>query len=249
MKKINFLQFKLFKKHKNLVHGVFFKKNGNIDFRFGEKKQVLENRKIICKTFGFEIRNLYEMDQVHGSNIEVLTKKNKKKFRKNIVPKTDGIITNEKNLFFMIKTADCFPVLLYDSEKKVISAIHIGWRGAIEKIFLNTLLKMISFYKTKVEDVLVAICPGIGPCCFKHKKLIQEKLPEWQKYIKNGKNNIKSLDISVFIKDQLIEAGINKKNIEDCNICTSCSNQFYSHFKSLRKKQTEGRFATIIGIR
>ena len=252
----NFLQFKIFKKYKNLVHGVFPNDFGNVDFRFGHKKQVLENRKKIADVLGFDFKNLWEMEQVHGSEVRILGNPSKKAGRqeirksgKNVIPATDGLITDKKNAFLMIKTADCFPVLMYDPKNKVVGAVHVGWRGAIQKIFLKALLQMIDIYGCQAKNVLVGIGPGIGQCCFKHKKLVQEKLPEWQQYINIGKNNIKSLDIAGFIINQLTEAGIKKQHIEDSNICTSCSNQFYSHFKSLRKRQTEGRFATIIGIK
>ena len=123
------------------------------------------------------------MDQVHGSNIRVLDSKGTRLLENNIVPQTDGLITNQENVFLMIKTADCFPVLFFDPKNKAVGAVHVGWRGAIEKIFLNTLLKMIDQFGSNPKDIVVGIGPGIKACCFKHKNLIQEKQPEWKEYI------------------------------------------------------------------
>jgi len=107
---------------------------------------------------------------------------------------------------------------------------------------------MTSVFDSQAKDILVGIGPGINSCCFKHKKLIQEKIPEWKEYIKNEKNDWKSINISSFIKDQLIEAGVKGRNIEIADICTCCSKEYFSHLRSLQIDEPEGRFASIIGI-
>lgn len=249
MKKQNFFQFKKLIKQKDLIHGIFNKDFGNVSFNYGEKKKTLENRKKIAETLNIDIKNLYEMDQVHGSNIGVLDNKSFRVLKNNIFPKTDGLISNQRNTFLMIKTADCFPVIFFDPIKKVVAAIHVGWRGAIEKIFLISLLKMINSFGSQAKNILVGIGPGIGGCCFKHKRLIQEKLPEWKKFIKKEKDSWRSVNIVEFIQNQLINSGVKKENIEVMRTCTCCSQKFFSHFRSLQKGELEGRFATIIGMK
>lgn len=254
MKNKNVFQFKNLKKQENLIHGVFGKDFGNLSLEYGSKKEVLDNKKRIASSLNINWRQIYSVKQVHGSIVRVLDSKSFRVLENNIIPETDGLITDQKNTFLMIKTADCFPVLMFDPRKKVAAAVHVGWRGAIEKIFLTALLKMINNFNSQAKDILVGIGPGIGPCCFKHKKLIQEKLPEWKKYIKNEKDDWKSVNMSEFIKDQLIEIGVRKENIELTKICTCCSKNYFSHFCSLQSKRKqnngkEGRFATIIGIK
>lgn len=238
-------KFKILSKQKNLIHGVFNKSFGNVSLEYARKEEVIANKKKIAKALAINWQNIYSVKQVHGTKIKIL----KSKKLKPAEEEADGLITNIKNVFLMIKTADCFPVLFFDPIKKVVAAVHVGWRGAIEKIFLTALLKMINTFSSQAKDILVGIGPGIGPCCFKHKTLIQEKLPEWQEYIQNEKNNWKSLNLSGFIKDQLVEAGIKRENIESVKICTCCSKDYFSHLRSLQTGEPEGRFATIIGIR
>lgn len=250
MKKNSLFQFKKLIKQKDLIQGVFNKDFGNVSFKYGEKKNILANREKIAKALDIKLKDLYEMNQVHGSEVKILNQRLIRSIKKNTLSQTDGLITNKKNTFLMIKTADCFPVIFFDPRKKIVAAVHVGWRGAIEKIFLIGLLKMASFFKSHPEDILVAIGPGIRSCCFKHKKLIQEKLPEWKNYIKKEKDGWKSIDMVSFIKDQLIKAGIKKENLEIMDICTCCSSKgFFSHFRSLKKGQPEARFATIIGMK
>jgi len=243
--KIGYSQFEHLKNQSFLKHAIFDKNFGNIDYRFGDKKQIFENRKKIAQELGITPKNIYEMEQAHGSEIKVISDKGKE----NIIKNTDGIITNKKNVFLMVKTADCFPVVLYDPIQKVIAAVHVGWRGAIEKIFLLALLKMIDVFDSKSKDVLAGIGPGLQTCCFKHKSLLQSKLPEWRKYIKKDKNKMFTLDLQNFIKNQLLEAGIKKENLETMNICTACSKDLFSHIRSLKTGEQEGRFATIVGLK
>jgi len=147
----------------------------------------------------------------------------------------------------MVKTADCFPVVFYDPVAKVVAAAHLGWRGAVEKIFLETILVLMRNFSCRTKDLLVGIGPGARKCCFDHKNFVQEKLPEWQMYIKSNKTN-KTLDIPSFIIDKLVTHGVKKENIEDCGICTVCNQNYFSHFRSLQKKDPEGRSAAIIGM-
>ncbi|MFC1711466.1 polyphenol oxidase family protein [Patescibacteria group bacterium] len=236
-------------KKNQLIYGISNSSIGNIDTRFGNKKQALSNREKLASLLGIKTINIYEMEQVHGSKIEVITQAKKHVFKNKEVAKTDGLITNIPGIYLMVKTADCFPVLMVDLKNRVIAAVHVGWRGAIQKNFLTALIKMMHQFSTKLENVLVGIGPGIEACCFKHKSLIQKKLPEWIPYIKKDKNNWKSLDLKKFIIDNLKTVGVLNKNIETTNICTNCSSQYFSHFKSLQAKKPEARFATIIGLK
>ncbi|HUV46890.1 MAG TPA: peptidoglycan editing factor PgeF [Candidatus Bathyarchaeia archaeon] len=245
MKKNSFFRFKNLIKQPNLVHGIFDKSFGNVSLKYNTKKEILANKKRIAEVLKVNWENIHSLKQVHGSEIKVL--RNKK--ARLAEDEGDGLVTNQSNVFLMIKTADCFPVIFFDPVKKVAAVVHVGWRGAIGKLFLTCLLKMVSYFGCSPKDILVGIGPGIGPCCFKHKNLIQEELPEWKAYIKKGKNKLFSLDIRNFLYDQLQASGILKHNIEIMDACTSCQRHFFSHFRSLRDSEQEGRFATIIGLR
>lgn len=241
-----YLQFGNLAKHKNLTHAIFNKTFGNVSLEWDEKEKVEENKKNIARVLKIDYQKIFSVKQVHGSNIRVLDRKS---LKNNPIPEADALLTDQKNIFLMIKTADCFPILMFDPGKKITAAVHVGWRGAIEKNFLNVLLKMAINFKCQPQDVLIAIGPGINPCCFKHKSLIQEKLPQWQKYIQTDKKGWKTLNLLSYIKDQLIDAGVKKANIEAVNICTNCDRRFFSHFRSLQTGEQEGRFASIIGMR
>lgn len=232
-----------FSSDKNLICVFSERKDGNMDFYYGSKNEVLENRKAFEK-FTITSERIYEGSQSHAVRIKLISKKNKKR----IFSDTDGLITNLPQVFLMIKTADCFPIVFFDPQRKAVAAVHAGWRGAIQKIFLEVLLLMVNKLNCRPENIKIGIGPGIRQCCFIHNHLIQEKLPEWKDYLAKTKKGI-SADMPAFIKDKLVLNGIKKNNIKDSKICTVCNNNFYSHFRSLRQGEPEGRLATIIGIR
>ncbi len=181
----------------------------------------------------------------------------------NIISEVDALISDKPGIFLMVKTADCFPLLFFDPMKRVVAAVHVGWRGAVEKIFLETLLIMMKKFACQPVNIKVVIGPGARKCCFVHSHYIQEKLPEWKQYILRSNRHpepaclaagarripVKSLDIASFITDKLVSFGVERGNIEDTGICTICNKRFFSHFRALRKGEVEGRFASIIGLR
>jgi polyphenol oxidase len=249
MNRNKIIKFDIFKKDKNIVAGVSTKALGNLELKHGDKNQVDKNKKKLAKALNIKVEQLYEMEQVHGSKIIVLTKANIDRFKSRIVAKTDALITNLSDVYLMVKTADCFPVLMYDEKNKVVAAVHAGWRGTVEKVFLEVLLKLITEFNTQAKDLKIAIGPGIKPCCFKHQSLIQNKLPEWKQFIKKQTNGWLSLNINGFIIEKLLLYGVKKDNINNINFCTSCEPNLFSHFKALRKKEKPGRMGSIIGIK
>jgi len=129
-----------------------------------------------------------------------------------------------------------------------VAICHVGWRGAKEKIFVKVLQKMVTNFNSDLSDILIAVGPGIRACCYKHKNLVQQQDNLWQPFIKKGKEGLISIDIPGFILKNLKKAGIRQKNIEISDICTCCSGNFFSHFRSLKTGEPEKRFAAIIGI-
>ena len=72
---------------------------------------------------------------------------------------TDAVITDEPGLCVCVKTADCIPVLLYDTRKRVVAAVHAGWRGTVARIVQKTVRQM---QPLNPEDIHAIIGPGIS---------------------------------------------------------------------------------------
>lgn len=72
----------------------------------------------------------------------------------------DALITNRTDVVLSVKTADCLPVLIFDPVKKVVAAVHAGWRGLVQQVIIETLEVMNHNFGVEMRDVHVAF----GPC-------------------------------------------------------------------------------------
>ena len=78
----------------------------------------------------------------------------------------DGYITKEKNIATLITTADCNPIIIYDTKKNIIANVHSGWAGTIKKISLKAVKLLQEKFNSNLEDLIVCIGPSIRKCCF-----------------------------------------------------------------------------------
>jgi len=159
----------------------------------------------------------------------------------------DAVITNQKNLFLGIKTADCLPVLIFDPENKVIGAVHAGWRGTAKGILRKTIIKMKEIYGCKPVNLLIAFGPYIKGCCYEVGDEVIEAIKEEnsEEYILriNGKKHI---DIGMANLFQAISAGVKRENIWISEDCTYCKHDEYASYRFHGKKA--GRQYGIIGM-
>ena len=211
-----------------------------------KKKNVINNLKIVCKKIGVSYKKLILLNQTHSSEFYFIQKNNN--FNKKI--KADSLITNVKNIAIGVLTADCAPVLIYDKDKHIISAIHAGWKGAYNGIINNT----VNFLIKKGSNVknLTAV---IGPCISEKNYEIQKKFKD--KFIKKSlinkkffkiKENKIYFSLNKYIFSQLRNLGI--KNLEIINKDTfDTKNNLFSARRALKNKENDyGRNISIIMI-
>lgn len=78
----------------------------------------------------------------------------------------DGLMTSQPDLLLAILTADCVPVLVADTRRRVVAAFHAGWRGTLGRIVERGIGTMRLQFGSKPKDLIAAIGPGIGSCCY-----------------------------------------------------------------------------------
>lgn len=101
---------------------------------------------------GLRLEDLALPRQVHSDNVLFVTEAGRPE-------DTDAVITDRPGLCVCVKTADCIPVLLYDTRKRVIAAVHAGWRGTVARIVQKTIEKM---NPNSPSDLHAIIGPGIS---------------------------------------------------------------------------------------
>ena len=247
MKLINnktpYLVFESFENLGFIRHGIATKKGGassgvyeslNLGLHNGEDRETtLLNYKLISKSIGFDYKNIVKSYQVHGDKIHRARKSDRGAdiLRPNELTDIDGLITNEPEVVLAIYFADCVPALLADPVKKVIAAVHAGWRGTVMKIVQKAADIMIRDYGSSPGDIYA----GIGPSICKEKfevdypvaKEFFDSLPFAAEYIESRGAKY-HVDLWGINRRHLADVGV--VNIEISGLCTATRQDlFYSH--------------------
>jgi polyphenol oxidase len=168
------------------------------------------------------------------------------------IDNTDALLSNSDGVFICVQVADCVPVLLYDPVKKVIGAVHAGWRGTLKKITGFAVKQMADTFECKPSDILAGIGPSNGPCCYEVGGDVKNEAIKSFGSIKDIIRETKIAGKYIFDQwqanyNQLIECGLKEQNIEFSEICTQCQhNDFYS---SRAGNGLTGRFMAGIMLR
>lgn len=188
----------------------------------------------------------------------------------------DALLTREPGILLTVQTADCIPILFVDTRAHAVAAIHSGWRGTLKRISEKTLGRMRMEFGTRPDDVIVAIGPGIGGCCYEVGHEVAKEFasqfpqaPGWFKgpfvALASGDNDPNwlpwltmappghapepprvHLNLIAANRDILVSAGVNPEKIAISEFCTSCRTDL---FFSYRKERRTGRMMAAIGIR
>ncbi len=236
-------------------HGFFNKKNGfskgiykSLNCgkgSFDSKKNIKKNLTYVKKKIISKKNNIALLYQIHSSKFYYIKKFPKKKLI------GDALITNVKNLPLGILTADCAPILILDTRKKIIAAIHAGWKGAYKNITIKILKRLIKLGSQKKNIVAV-----IGPCIGQKNYEVGKEFRK--KFIKKNKKNLIFFklkkrkiyfNLSKFIFNQLISFGIFKIDVINKDTFDT-KNNFFSARRSLKRNEPDyGRNISVIMLK
>ena len=183
----------------------------NMSYSVGDKiENVDNNRKIFFAELGLKVNEVSFQKQVHEDNIqEVNTYGN--------CGESDALITTKKNLGLAISSADCPAIFIYDPVKKIIAAVHSGWRGTEKKILQKTILKLKSDFNSNASDLVCYIAPSVSKNNYEVGKKVADKFDE-QFVIK--RENKYFLNLSGANYKMMIDEGVKTVNIQVSNLCS-----------------------------
>lgn len=211
--------------------------------RGDDPQNVVENYRILGKAMGFDPSCLVLTRQVHGDVIRRVTKEDHCSLDHRDYPACDGLITNHPGTGLMIFSADCTPVLLWDSVTGAVGACHAGWRGTAANIAGKTALAMVEEFGCKPEDIHAAIGPNIAKCCFETGADVPEGMlgtyGDAAKAFIIPKEDKFFVDLKGINAHSLTLAGV--KNVEILPHCTACDPRlFWSHRKMGDARGSQG---------
>ena len=197
---------------------------------------VQENYRRFCAAIGTEERRTVLSRQVHEDNILLVTEDDAGKglWRERDYESVDAMICSTPNIPLVVFSADCGIILLYDPANRAIGAVHAGWRGVAQGIVKKTVLAMVREFGTKPQDLVCAIGPAIGQCCFETDDDVPAALraalgdaAEPYMVRRGAKWHI---DLKSINAHWLRSVGV--EQIDICDHCTACMPQLYwSHRK------------------
>lgn len=204
----------------------------NLGLKAGDDEtHVRENRRIFAKALGLDPATLLTASQVHGNNILVLESPDPRGFSES---SCDAIVTDVPGILIGVLTADCVPILLFDSRHRAVAAVHVGWKGTALGLVEKTVATMIDQYDTDPREVLAAVGPSIGADCYEVDGRVRAAFSSyggrWSRWARriSGKGWI--LNLAGANVDLLVGSGVPREKIVLFDICTHCEKDlFYSY--------------------
>ena len=285
--RLRILQCRRFSQFKWLIHGFSTRPGGvselkssplgrskrervlNVGFTDWDSRDRVEtNRRLFQKALGHSDSCLVTLRQVHSDVLRVIREP---------LPEAstgDALATRARDLLLGVQTADCIPILLVDPRHRAVAAIHAGWRGTLARIAAKTVGRMAMEFGTRPKDLLAAMGPGIGRCCYEvGPDVVKEfaaQFPDagewfdgpfvalasgedpnplpWLTMMPPGHQPAPvrcHLDLYAANSAILADAGMQRKNIFAADLCTSCRTDLLF---SYRREGVTGRMMAVIGL-
>jgi len=275
-----------------LVHGFSTRKGGasrlngvaalNLSFTdWDSREAVTQNRGAFVRAIlaqksasklgakiGIE-ESLITLRQIHSDVVHVCSKAPAR------ATQGDAALCVKAGLLLGIQTADCIPILLADPRRRVIGAVHAGWRGTLARVVAKALGRMRLEFGSQPVDVIAALGPAIGPCCYEvgpevaqafsaqfaqaaewfegpFERLATGEDPNplpWLTMIPPGHEPPRErvwLDLRAANRWQLVDAGVNPRNIAVSALCTGCRTDLFFSYR--KEGAGTGRMMSAIGM-
>jgi YfiH family protein len=234
-----------------------------------ERNLVSENRRRFVRALGAEEMKFAALRQFHSSLVRIFQRAPAERL------KGDALVTRSRGLLLTVQTADCVPILLVDTRKHVAAAIHAGWRGTAARVAQKTVGDLRMHFGTRPEDVVAAIGPSIGGCCYEVGPNVAQEFgcqfaqaaewfegpfaalstgdePTpflWLQFDPPGHDRPKRvlLDLPAANRWQLEAAGVPANRIYSCGVCTACRVDWLFSYR--REGLRSGRLMSAIGVK
>lgn len=213
-----------------------------------EAKKAIKDYENLGKCIDIKLNKMVKPNQAHTDKIQIVEKhilENEPDFNLEVYDKTDGLITNKKDIALATTNADCILLLFFDPVNKVIANVHSGWRGTIQRISVKTVQKMVNKFNCKPENIICCICPSIRKCHFEVENDVKEIFEKEFKDLKIEQNNDImekqkdkekwNIDTVLINKILLKQEGLKQENIIDSGICSVCNSDLIHSYRVERQ--------------
>jgi YfiH family protein len=185
-----------------------------------------------------ESGRLLLLTQVHGTAVAAAPWEGR--------PEADAAVAGSPGWLLGIQTADCLPVLLVDPERRLVAAAHAGWRGTAKGVATQAVAALVA-RGSHPEDLVAALGPGIGACCYEVGEDVREAFPpSGGAFLRPGPNGRPHLDLRAANAWQLVAAGLRPEALHHVADCTRCRADLYPSYR--RDGRGAGRVISFVGF-
>lgn len=218
------------------------------------RERVDENIRRLMTGLGLEPERLLLPRQVHGCRVAVVDRTFTQLSgveREARLEGFDALITADPGVCVAVATADCVPVLLYAADKRVVAAVHAGWRGTVLRIAELTLQRMVDEFGCDPRQVWAAIGPSISPSAFEVGEEVVDAFHDAgfdlsRLLLRDPDSGKGHIDLWEANRMSLTGAGLDGDHIELAGICTY--ERFSDYFSARRLGIQSGRFLSGVYI-
>jgi YfiH family protein len=202
--------------------------------------QADEGWRQLAAELGAGAGQIFRPKQVHGDAVIVVPSVDPDP----CASAADIIMTRNADVAVAVQAADCVPLLFFDPLTGAVAAAHAGWRGTAAGVARSATRAMTDRFGTRAGNLIVAIGPSVGPCCYRvGEELIEAFGPDgrrWFYHLAGGW----MLNLWNANRDQLVETGIRSENVHVAQLCTVMHPELFDSFR--RDGKSAGRLAAAI---
>ena len=207
------------------------------------------------------VSEVVTLNQIHGREVVTVRRGATRRAQPMAPQDADVLVTDEPDIAVAVRAADCVPLLMADTRSGAVAAVHAGWRGTAAGAAVAAVQALAREFGSKPEDLVVAIGPSIGPCCYEvGTELVdafaaaghaRHLIDRWFLALppQRGSRERPKLRLNVggANRDQLILAGVPEESIHACGLCTAMHLDVLTSFRAEQEKA--GSMAGIIPAR
>jgi YfiH family protein len=211
---------------------------------------------LLARAVGAE--QLASLTQVHGNAVVAIIRGHGAGARDDARPEGDVLISDDPDVAIAVRAADCVPLLMADRVRGVVAAAHAGWRGTCAKAAVAAVDALEREFGTRPEDLVVAIGPSIGRCCYEvgselvdafaaagHPRHLIDRWFHAPPPPRGSRERPRlRLDVAGANRDQLLLAGVREEDIHMSGLCTAMHLEVLTSYRA--EKERAGRLVAAI---
>lgn len=159
----------------------------------------------------------------------------------------DVLMTERPGIAIAVKTADCLPILLADPERRLVAAVHAGWRGTVQRVVQKAVRRMME-KGASLQNLHVALGPNMGGRCYEVgsdvQSAVEREFPGAPVLVPKSEKWL--LDVGALNRWQLLEMGLPAERIERIDLCTHCRPDLFHSYR--RDGEKAGRMLNLIEL-